>query len=64
MPMFDEKSGFNITTINADTLDVSVFDLEHGMNQNFTWKPVSFIENILILHLTFEQPLKISASKI
>ena len=62
--MFDEKSGFNITLINSDTLDVSVFDLENGISQNFTWKPVSFYEDTLTLHLTFEKPLKISASKI
>jgi hypothetical protein len=58
--MIDEGSKFNMSYLNSSNIMVNVTEFESGDNQNLTWKPVSFIDDIVKFKLRFKYPLNVS----
>jgi hypothetical protein len=47
--MVDENSGFNITHINNETLEVTVRSASTSEPIDMTWAPESFVNKLLLL---------------
>jgi len=62
-PMIDEEHGFNLTNLNNETLGVSVISASTLNLIEMSWAPESFLNQILMLQLKFDNPAEISIDR-
>ena len=59
--MVDTSNGFNISTINNSTVNITVISAKSGEILKMDWNVISFINKQLELQLWFDNPLLVSA---
>lgn len=62
-PMHDENQGFNISSVNTQTVSIKVISAETQRSLNITWKAISLKHRHLKLFIQFANPLHVSSKE-